>query len=209
MVADLLTFSPWTPLFKGVDRTTGTNVPNAVYINQQAVYAVRVDLTDPDIRLCTPPRCPGYIGDPDIEASGYTTTNFLRMNGLQVAMNANNFHDPNTVDSPSYTEAEGTPFRITGELVCTGQVVSAQESATDAAAIRFTANNQATFIPTNWPADPLGDTYTSVSGLYTVLADGVNVGSNYIGNTDFVHQVQPTDSDWAVAGPAVSLLGSH
>src|SRR5262249_19770957 len=153
-----------------------------------ALYALRVDLTDPDIRVSTPPQSMAYVGDPGVEVDGYTETNFLRMNQLQVSMNANNFHDPGTLDSPSYTVAEGTGFRVTGELVCTGQVVSAQESATDAATIRFTANNQATFIPTNWPALPLGNTYNSVSGLYTILANGVNVGSNYINSSDFVHQ---------------------
>ncbi len=188
---DLLTFGPWRPLFKGVDYTAGTNEPNAVYVRQQAMYAIRVDLTDPDIQLFAPPRCPNYAGDPGAEALGYTTTNFLRVYGLQVAMNANNFHDPGQFNSPSYTVAEGTMFRISGELVCTGQVVSAQESATDAATLRFTANNQAAFIATNWPAHPLGDAYVSVSGLYTILANGVNVGSNYIANPAFVHQYNP------------------
>jgi hypothetical protein len=55
----------------------------------------------------------------------------------------------------------------------------------------FATNNQVTFIPTNWPANPTDGVYTAVTGLYTILWKNVNVGSNYIGNDDAVHELNP------------------
>src|SRR5262252_6721550 len=53
----------WTPLFKGVDHAAGTNNPSASFPNLQVVRCVRVDLTDPDIRLLSTPRASGYTED--------------------------------------------------------------------------------------------------------------------------------------------------
>jgi len=184
---------PWIPTFKGVDRAVGTNTPGPGSLTQQLQVAnfIRVDLTDPDIHLYCTPRCAGYMAD-YYESAGYTMSNFLSNNGLQIAINANNFHDPGTADSPSYTLSEGTRFRVTGELICTGQVVSAQEAAVDDVTFRFRTNNTVTFVATNWPANPAADTYISVSGLYAVLVNGVNIGSNYLSDPNFVHnQPQP------------------
>jgi hypothetical protein len=184
--------SPWIPIFKGVERAAGTNTSGggAIANNLQVVNAIRVDLTDPDVRLFTTPRISNYSAN-YTEVAGSTTTNFLKKYALQVAINANNFHDPGTLDSPSYTAPEGTAFNATGELVCTGQVVSLQESAVDASTFRFNTNNQPTFIPTNWPASSPAGANFSVSGLYAVLVNGVNIGSNYLSSSDFVHQVNP------------------
>jgi len=185
---------PWVPLFKGIDRAVGTNNPgNGGMPDLMVIYALRVDLTDPDIQLYATPRIANdYVLDAR-ETAGYTVSNFLTMHGLQVAVNANYFHDAGTSDteSPSYTDAPGTPFDVIGLLISHGVVVSPQDSDDYTASFMFTTNNQVTFYPTNWPANPTDGINTAVTGLYTILRNNINVGSNYIGNQDFVHQVNP------------------
>ncbi len=191
-VAASTSLTPWVPVFKGIDHAIGSNVPPGNFQNLQVVQALRVDLTDPDIQLFPTPRCPGFQAD-YYETAGYTTTNFLSMNNLQVAVNANYFHDPGTgnTESPSYTLPQGTRFDIIGLLINQGQIVSAQEGPVYPASFLFTTNNQATFVPTNWPARPTTGVYSAVSGLYAVLVNGMNIGSNYLGSSDFVHGLNP------------------
>jgi hypothetical protein len=55
----------------------------------------------------------------------------------------------------------------------------------------FATNNQPAFVPTNYPARSTEGVYTAVSGLYAVLVDGINIGSNYLGNPDVLHQLNP------------------
>lgn len=183
---------PWVPLFKGIDSTMGTNTPGAgQFPDQHVIYALRVDLTDPDVQLFATPRISPFTLD-NHETAGLTVSNFLRNFNLQIGVNANNFHDPGTTDSPSYTLAEGAPFEVGGVQICQGQIVSVQEPTTaDSAAFLFTASKQVTFVPTNYPAHSNSGIYTAVSGLYAILVNGVNIGSNYINNTDFVHQPNP------------------
>src|SRR6266481_7322031 len=81
--------SPWVPIFKGIDHATGreTNAAN-IYL---LVNALRIDLRDPDVQMFTDPPCTNCpIG---IETIGYSTSSFLRVYGLQVAVNAN-FYNP-------------------------------------------------------------------------------------------------------------------
>ncbi len=184
---------PWVPIFKGIDHAVGTNTPaGGGFPDLMVMNALRVDLTDSNIQLYASPRCPNYLVD-TYEAAGYTTSNFLTMHGLQVAINANYFHDPGTGDteSPSYTEPEGTPFDLIGLEISRGRIVSPQDSSDYTASFMFTSNNQVTFVPTNWPAHSSAGISTAVTGLYAILANRVNVGSNYIGNSDFAHLVNP------------------
>jgi hypothetical protein len=189
-------FGPWVPLFKGIDHAMGTNTPSTGgFAELQVVNALRVDLSDPDVKMFSTPRYTNYVyegtGTCGRETAAFTATNFLKMYSLQVAINANNFHTPCYADSPSYTIPEGTPVRVTGALVSTGQVVSVQEGAVDDATFLFTTNNVPTFVPTNWPATSTVGAYTVVSGLYAVLVNGANVASNYLGSPDFVHGLNP------------------
>jgi hypothetical protein len=174
----------------------GTNTPGTGgFAELQVVNALRVDLTDPDVKMFSTPRYTNYVyegnGSCGLETAALTATNFLKRYNLQVAINANNFHDQCTSDSPSYTLPEGTAVRVTGALVSTGQVVSVQEGAVDDATFLFTSNNVPTFVPTNWPSAATVGAYTVVSGLYAVLVNGVNVASNYLGSSDFVHGLNP------------------
>jgi hypothetical protein len=195
----------WTPVFKGVDYAVGTNTPGVGAMpDLQVVYAMRIDLTDPDIRFYASPRtAKGTLQDEQnydagtYDTAGYKTSSFLTDHGLQVAINANNFHDPGTgaSESPDYGDAQGSPFVTDGVLISQGVTVSVESASAGqygAAAFLFTLSNTVTFIPTNWPAQSTAGTYTGVSGMYTILANGVNVGSNYISDQGtFPHGVNP------------------
>jgi hypothetical protein len=182
---------PWVPLFKGIDYAVGTNTPGSGgFAELQVVYILRVDLTDPDIRLFPSPRIPTNYSVNFRETQGYTATNFLKINNLQAAINANTFYLPGGA-SPPYNAQEGSAFSVSGQLISQGVLVSPQDNVGDSSALLFTSNNVATFISTNWPAVATNGVYTAVSGIYSVLANGVNVGSNYLGNPAFVHGLQP------------------
>jgi hypothetical protein len=170
---------PWVPLFKGIEHAVGTNTASGGgFPNLQVVHFLRVDLSDPDLHFFTSPRVTNnYVAD-YTESAGYTATNFLKRNNLQVAINANTFFLPNG-GQPGYTLAEGTVFNLTGLFMSGGVLVSPQSSAVGSAAVLFTTNNVPTIIPTNWPAASTAGIYTAVSGQYPLLVNGVNVGSNY------------------------------
>lgn len=176
---------PWVPLFRGVDHAVGTNTPGGGgYATLQVANAIRVDLTAPGIRLlATPPLDnpqPGFR-----ETAGATVSGFLVKYGLQVAINVNAF------EPTQYYLPAGTPMDVLGLLVSEGSVVSAQTSRDYAAAVVFTEANEASILPTNWPARDTTGVWTAVSGLYPILVDGVNVGLRYLGDRDSVHRAQP------------------
>src|ERR1051326_8839673 len=78
-----MTLTPWTPIFKGVAYATGTNTPSADLPNLNIAHAIRVDLKDPDIELFSSPPFPDYQVDQQ-ESGGYTVSDFLQTNHLQV-----------------------------------------------------------------------------------------------------------------------------
>ena len=79
----------------------------------------------------------------------------------------------------------------TGLEISQGNVVSPQDSDDYTASLLFTINNEATFFATNWPPNPTTNVYTAVTGPYAILVSNVNVGSNYIGNFNQIHGVNP------------------
>lgn len=175
----------WVPIFKGVDYAVGTNSPGGSgFPERQAVFVVRVDLTDPDIQLFSSPRITNYVAGRR-ETAGYTVPDFLATNRLQVAINANEF------DPPTYYLPAGTPMDIYGLSICQGTVVSAQERAADAASVMFTTNNQPTIVHTNWPPASTAGVYTAVSGVYSILYEGINTGYRFRGSSEFIHELQP------------------
>src|SRR5437588_5060116 len=81
-----LVVGPWTPIFKGVDHATGTNFPSTTVTNNGAVFTdstlqvaqcVRVDLTDPGVRLFATPRASSYFAE-SRETVSLTISNFLK-----------------------------------------------------------------------------------------------------------------------------------
>jgi len=175
----------WTPIFQGVDHAVGTNTPGgATFQNRQVAYFIRVDLRDPDVRLFSSPRLRNYIPNA-AETPGYTVSDFLRTNRLQVAINANYF------DPQEYYLRAGTPMDISGLSICEGTTVSAQENSANAAALLVTQDNQARIVHDNWPPASTTGVYTAVSGMYPILVNGVNTGYQYLNDSDFVHHVNP------------------
>jgi hypothetical protein len=72
-----------------VDYSVSTNLPTGgEFPNLHVVHAVRVDLTDPDIRLHTTPRISDYAANAR-EVGGRTVSDYLKTYDVQAAINAN------------------------------------------------------------------------------------------------------------------------
>src|SRR6267143_7030583 len=178
--ADLLV-SPWTPIYKGIERAVGTNCPSTVVTNNGVVFTdstlqvancLRIDLTDPDVRLFTTPRAPGWTAE-SRETLSLTIGSFIRNYKVQVAADANFY---NVFPGGSDPTAEGLPSEVHGFLVCTGQVVSPVDGQGRYASLMFTSNKEPSInLNARPPAGDLTGVYTAVTGFYPVLTNGVNV----------------------------------
>ena len=174
---------PWVPVFKGIDHAIGTNTPGGGGFSQlQVAHLMRVDLTDPDIRLFTTPRLANYQAG-SRETVVHTVSQFLTEYGVRVAINANEFNPQD------YYLPAGTAMDITGLAISQGEVVSPQSSPTDCASLMFTSNNAPKFVFTNWPPVSTEGIFTAVSGIYPVLVNQVNVGARY--SHSGIHDLQP------------------
>jgi hypothetical protein len=160
-----ITVGSWSPIYKGIEFATGQAVVGGTETHPQQVYAMRVDLLDPDVRLFTTPR--NTNGPP--ETYGENTSLFLKHYGLQVAVNAN-FYDPCCSSPP------GTPMQVIGLAISDGVVVSAQESLNDSGQILFTKAKVGKIVSNNYPPQGTNGIWTAVAGHYVVLANGVNLG---------------------------------
>ena len=175
---------PWVPLFKGIDRISGTNTPDGSNPDRNVLHAVRVDLTDPDVKLLSTPRINGYVADVR-ETGGMTVSRFLQSHKAQVAINANFF------DQSQYYLPEGTPMDLYGLAISDGVVVSPQESPANAAVLTVDAGNVATLIHTNWPAHSTAGIHTAVAGGYPLVVKGVNIGRQYLNLPGNLHDANP------------------
>ncbi len=180
----LIVTNAWVPIFKGIDHATGQMIPDGVDPRLQAVNALRIDLQDPDVQMFSDPHCTNC--SPPYETIGYKTSSFLRVYGVQVAVNANFY-----VNCCLYND--GAPIDITGLSISNGRVVSQQESAIDSSNVMFTTNKQVIMIATNWPPARTNGIYTAVSGHYPLITNGVNFSYIYTNDTTdpYVHLVQP------------------
>ena len=176
---------PWIPMFKGIDHMVGTNTPGGGgFPELQVVHTLRIDLSDPDVRLFSTPPFSNYVANVQ-EVGGFTVSDFLARNNLQVAINGATFQPQ------QYYLPAGTPMDVDGLSISDGLVVSTQNSPAYSASIVFDATNRGTIIPTNWPAIDTTGILTAVSGEYPLLVEGFNVGSNYFGSGGFVHSLNP------------------
>src|SRR5258708_7000487 len=141
-----ITVTPWMPIYKGIDRAVGTNCPSTLITNNGVVFTdstlqvancVRVDLTDPDVRLFTTPRASSWAAD-SRETLSLSIGSFIRNYKVQVASDANFY---NVFPGGSDPSSEGLPSEVDGFLVCTGQVVSPFDNGNRYASLLFTSNN--------------------------------------------------------------------
>jgi hypothetical protein len=187
----------WTPIFKGVDHAVGTNDPGIPdnFPRWQVANCVRVDLTDPDVRLLTTPQAPGFVLD-SRETLTQSVPHFLANNHLQVACDASFYHASPGGSDPT---SEGLTCLVYGLQIATGTVVSASTPADAAgkprfASLLFTTNNEPSFVFDNRPPGTNTDgIYTAVTGYYPIVSNGVNIGAaSIISYPDsLIHQVQP------------------
>lgn len=174
----------WTPLFKGIDYLTGTNSQSGGDFNNRMVaHVLRINLTDPDIRLLPTPRHTNYVAN-SAETQGRTVSQFVRTYGVQVAVNANFF-------SPEeYYLPEGTAMRVDGLSISDGNPVS-PANFSRAACVLFDAANIGRVVHTNWPAVSTNGVLNAVAGDYPILVRGVNIGRQYLSQGGFIHATNP------------------
>jgi hypothetical protein len=127
---------------------------------------VRVDLTDPDVRFLPTPRSPTW---PSPETLAYSVSNYLKIHGLQVAVNCN-FH------SAPDSGPEGAAGSVKGLLISTNTLVSPVGDERYASLL-FTSNKEPIMLFNNVPPGTnTSNIYAAVSGYYPVLSNGVNIG---------------------------------
>jgi hypothetical protein len=176
--------TPWVPIFQGIEQAAGTN--NATTTVSLAVNALRIDLRDPDIQLALTPSVTNNYVPNQRETLLQTPSEFLVEHDLQVAINAVYF------DPAGYNNPSGTPAWLTGLAISEGRLVSEQAGIIDSeSAMLFTTNNQATFVPLNWPATSTDGIFTAFSGLYPLVSNGVNISFGYTNVGGTIHQRQP------------------
>lgn len=165
-----ITIEDWTPIFKGVEHAVGRKAPGDGDSLHQVVHVLRIDMTDPDIRIMTTPRITNYVATVR-EVGAQTVSGFLEEQKLQAAINANFY-------SPAEVGVVGSPLRVVGALVSGGVVVSSQESQNDSAAVVIDSLNHISFIYTNWPPTNTAKIWNMVSGRYPLVIQGVSVADN-------------------------------
>jgi hypothetical protein len=174
----------WIPLFKGVEYMTGTNTESSGDFNSLMVaHLIRVDLSDPDIRLLPTPQITNYLAN-SRETSGQTVSRFVKTHGLQLGVNANFF-------SPTdYYMPEGTPMQLSGLAIIDGSLVSVA-NATYSTCVLFDANRTARIIEDNWPAGPTNGVLHALAGDYPLVVNGVNISRRYFNTPGGVHEQHP------------------
>jgi exopolysaccharide biosynthesis protein len=166
----------WNPIYQGIDHAVGTNLPNATIPRLQVVHCIRVDLTDPDVQLFTTPRASNYVAE-SRETLTLTVSNFLKNSGLQVAVNAGFY---NATPGGSDPSSEGLPCEVRGLQICTGAVVSVQDTGNRYCALLFDTNKDSFFAFNNTPPGTnTAGIYTAITGYYPVLTNGVNLWAIY------------------------------
>ena len=129
----------------------------------QVVHCIRVDLSDPDIRLFTTPRASSYVPE-SRETLTKSVPDVLKQYSLQVVCDAN-FYSANPGGSDP--TGEGIPCEVFGLQISTGTVVSA-EAPTDSTTIwycslLFSTNKQPLVAFVNRPPG------TNTAGIYTAI----------------------------------------
>jgi hypothetical protein len=153
---------PWKTIFQGIDYATGSS--DASEPKLQRVNALRIDLSNPDIKFFSTPS----NGDVELDTFAQTTSSFLASSGVQVAVNANFF-------APCCASAS-EPKDLLGLAVSKGEVVSPPDEIALpqnelAASLLIEQDNRTQIIKTNI-TDDFSNVFTAVSGSPRLLLDG-------------------------------------
>lgn len=147
----------WQPIYRGIDYTSGKSTENLL----QQVYAIRVDLTNPDVEFISTPD----NGCNPLMTDGQRTSEFLKTYHCNVAFNANPF---SPVD-------QTRPRNLDGLAISNGQIVSKPNIGKPSLLIM--KDNHARITDTNENTD-LRDVWTAVSGFNIILSNGTNIGDS-------------------------------
>ncbi len=165
-----VTIEPWIPIFVGVELTSGRQAASLPGERNHRVMCLRVDLSNPDVKLFTTPKC-ANCGT--YETLAQTPSGFLEQHKLQASVNGAFYSSstgPNDVP-------EGTPEDVLGLAMSEGVVVSPGGGSGNAATMLFTEDNRAFYVPTNSPPTNTTGLFTAISGNRPLLINGVNVNN--------------------------------
>jgi len=147
----------WHSIASGIDYASG----EANSVRLQRVYALRVDTANPNIEFFSTPD----NGDKPLMTNGQTTSEFLRMYGCKVAINANPF---SPVD-------QTRPRNVYGLAMSEGKIVARPNVKNPS--LLISKDNRARIAEVNENSD-LKDVWTAVSGFGIVLSNGINIGDS-------------------------------
>jgi hypothetical protein len=167
--AVIIDIGPWTPIYEGVELAAGQQIPEVAGEFRHQVRCLRVDLWNTNVVFFTTPHCTNNCA---YETLSQSTSNFMEQYSLQVAVNGGFYAS----SSGSTDTAPGTPEDVFGLMISKGNVVSPADRSSHAASLLFTTNNQAIFLPNNYPGTNTTGIYTAISGNYNLLIGGTNVG---------------------------------
>lgn len=166
----------WEPLFPSIEHAIGTeDLPSQR--SRMVVHALRIDLSDPGVRIVTTPPHPNY--HPSLRHTmKQSVEEFLRANDLLVAVNANFF-------TPSDRYPTNQPALVQGLHVSEGRTVAASNlfgvgafPSRFPSSILFGTNKEVSFIFTNRSPSSLTGVFNAVSGSYPLVIEGVSVANN-------------------------------
>ena len=157
-VVSVSEFQPqWQPIFKGI----GYLEARKAAPDPLAVYAVRVDLTEPSIAFLVTPS----NGERHLETDGQKPSAFLKQYGCQVAINASPFSPVNAI--------EGDPRDILGLSISRGDAYSRPHGGNPA--LLISKDNKVSF---GTPPFDLANVYNAAAGFNMLLNNGKNTGEN-------------------------------
>lgn len=130
----------------------------------QVIHIVTIDLTTPGLEVVV---SPGSAGKEDRETTALTTSEFLKRNNLQLAVNANFFYPFEEKTPWNFYPHAGDSVNLLGIAMANGETYSPPEAAWPA--LCFDANNRAQIV-----ADGTcpGGTQQAIAGLQQLVSVG-------------------------------------
>lgn len=126
-------------------------------------YAVRIDLSDPDVEVVVTPRAKVQVGFETLTA---TTLAFAESEQVQMAINGGPF-------SPLRTKA-GEPVKINGLHLSRGDLISAAENKNGYGSLLISGNNNVRIMSGLIPENEFKAARNGIGGFAVVLVDGKN-----------------------------------